>query len=112
MSRLKECNPSKLYDRGQRAIAKLARIARCDCVNGGARALVIADRLAAMGAAEDYGAVVSAAYTSSTGCAPDYLAYECPECGSACMGIEAALSCCQPTDDFIDDDEFAVEDDG
>lgn len=94
--RLREANPKRLYDREQRTLAKLARIARNDCVYGGARAMVLVERLKRMGSRLDIDNVVSQAYASSTGTAEDYIAYECPECGNTCMGIHAAYACCNP----------------
>ena len=96
--KLTEANPNRLYQRDQRAMAKLARIARCDVNFGGAKAKVIADRLDAMGSTIDYYAVVSEAYGSSTGAAIDYLAYKCPECGNVVMGAHNAQLCCMQTD--------------
>src|SRR5262245_980341 len=95
--RLIEANPDQL-PRESRAIAKLARIARCDVQFGGARALVICKRLELMGSTVDYDNVVSAAYSSSTGSAREYLAFECPECGCAHLGEENALACCNGDD--------------
>jgi hypothetical protein len=79
-----------------RALAKLATIARNDCRYGGARASVIAERAQSMGLplAYEMADCVSQAYTSSSGSAREYLATECPECGSACAGQSAALECC------------------
>jgi predicted RNA-binding Zn-ribbon protein involved in translation (DUF1610 family) len=55
-----------------------------------------------MGRAE-YQDVVSAAYTNSRGEAIEYLAFQCPECGNACMGKDTAAQHCQQE---FDDCEF------
>lgn len=89
-----EVSPRRLTDRTERAQAKLARIARGDCWHGGARALVLAKRLDRLHCSFDPLAVVSDAYSSSTGTATNYLAYLCPECGTAHLGKEAASQCC------------------
>ena len=94
--KLREGNISDL-PRDQRAIAKLARIARCNVYFGGASALVKAERLVSMGADNIYLDVVSAAYSDSQGNAPEYLPYECPECGTTHLGRSAAYQCCQET---------------
>lgn len=105
MCKLKESHPDNLPDREQRAMAKMARIARCDCWHGGARAMVLAERLSAMGSRINYDSVVSEAYASNTGRAASYLAFECPECGCAHMGEDAAFACC--AFDESDSEEFA-----
>ena len=94
MNHLQELSPDKLYDRGERALAKLARIARNDVYFGGAKAAVIADRLVNMGSQLALHDVVQEAYCSSNGIARNFQAYACPECGSSCFGEEAAYSCC------------------
>lgn len=102
MSGLKQASPSRLTNLDERAQAKLARIAQCDCIHGGARALVLAKRLT--GSHIDFDSVVSAAYTSSTGTASEYLPYECPECGRVCLGESAAYACCSENkNDELDD---------
>lgn len=97
---LKETSPNNLHDRTERAQAKLARIARGDCWHGGAKAMVIAERLDRMGAQFDAGEVVADAYTDSRGNATRFLAYACPECGSACFGADAAYACCAGHEEF------------
>jgi hypothetical protein len=89
---MKETSPNNLEDKTERAIAKLARIARGDTVHGGARALVIAGRMKR--AKFDADAVVSDIYSRSNLSLGEYGAYECPECGGAYLGTEAALNCC------------------
>jgi len=82
-----------------RKLARLATIAELDVINGGARAAVIAAKYPSACGGQ-YGDVVSAAYTDSRGQAHEYLAFECPECGSACLGKSAALACCS-SDDWL-----------
>lgn len=94
MNHLQELRPNKLYDRGERALAKLARIARNDVYFGGAKSVVIADRLVAMGSQLPLHDVVGEAYSSSIGTASGFMAYACPECGNPCLGEEAAYACC------------------
>ncbi len=94
MPLLKETHPDNLADRHERALAKLARIARCDAWHGGARALVLAKRLEAMGGNAQAIEAVTDAYTNGRGDATRFLAYECPECGTACAGTEAAHDHC------------------
>ena len=70
-------------------IAKLAQIARLDTINGGARALVIAKEK------PELAYIVSDVYSLSTGKhSENFEAWECPECGCAHLGKEAAFSCC------------------
>jgi hypothetical protein len=98
--RLREANPAQLYDRHDRACAKLARIARGDTIHGGARAMVLAKRLEAMHTAiRDHSGVpameiVSDVYSASNYSCGEWGAYECPECGSVHLGTSAALQCC------------------
>ena len=94
---IKEGKISDIADRKERAIAKLARIARNDCVFGGAKALVIADRLDSMGSEIDAQQIVSDVYTSCNGLTPaQYRPSICPECGQTWLGEDAALNCCYP----------------
>jgi len=81
--------------REHRAIAKLAKVARCDVYSGGASALVKAQRLVAMGADRIYLDVVRAAYSNSQGNAHEYLPIECRDCGQTHLGRSAAIECCQ-----------------
>ena len=75
----------------ERKIAHLAAIARCDTINGGARAMVIARKCSRWDAA----GVVSCVYGQSTGRhSHEHEAWECPECGNVLLGIEAAETCC------------------
>ncbi len=112
MSRLKQVSCALLHG-PERAISKLALLARGDCIHGGASALTLADRLT-FGKLrfEDkqyqqpdvsYHDIVSAAYASSTGEVTQYLPYECPECGQARLGETAALECCANIDDELCD---------
>ena len=96
--RIPEANFRLLPDRQERSLAHMAVLARHDVYCGAAQALVLAERLRRMRSGLDYAAVISQAYTSSRGLAPDYLAYECPECGSVHAGCDAALHCCRTED--------------
>lgn len=109
MHNLTNVPAKRLADRHERGCARLARIATSDTINGGARALRIAARLERMGSPIPGDEIVSSVYSASTGRAdPTWSAFECPECGSAHMGVDAALQCCAPTeddyDDYLDDD--------
>ena len=84
----------ELADKGERFLNRLAHIARCDCNFGGAKAMVIAHRFASRLPELPLEDCVAQAYASSTGTAKDYLAYECPECGCAVLGYEAAAAHC------------------
>lgn len=84
-----------LHDREDRTVARIATIARNNTVFGGASALVYAKRLARLGGA-DLEYVVSDVYARSSGQAhSEYEAFECPECGTACLGSQAAYRHCQ-----------------
>jgi len=97
----KRANWNELYDPQERAIARLAGIARNDCWQGGCSAMMLSDKAQALdlpfsGEASN---AVSQAYSSGTGTASDYLAYECPECGSVVLGEDNAYAHCV-TDDY------------
>ena len=80
--------------REQRIFARMERIATCNTIYGGASAITISKRLLAMGGTDLTG-VVSAVYSASTGrINPEFGAFECPECGCAHLGQDAAFSCC------------------
>lgn len=88
---------SELEDRNERAVARIAMVAACDAINGGARALTILRRLTR---SPNYGALndaVTASYHSSHPPTEQHKALECPECGSVWLGAEAAYACCFPT---------------
>ena len=94
----------------ERAVSRIANRANNDTHNGGARALVLAERAQAMKLphADDLYAAVSATYSASTGNpAPDHCAHECSECGAVHLGREDAESCCAEywSDDDDDDDD-------
>lgn len=89
--------------RDQLSMAHMAVVAMNDCWNGGAKAMVLARRLANMGSKIDYDAIVGDAYANSRGMARNYLPYECQECGCIHLGIDAANECCQPEWDEEDD---------
>lgn len=81
----------------EREIAKLAAIALNDTYDGRARALVLADNEID---GYDPHEVVSDIYSRSTGQpSRQWEAWECPECGQAHLGIEAAFECCRESDD-------------
>jgi rubrerythrin len=86
---------SQLQDRTDRTIARLAAIARFDTLYGGSRAMVLACRMEDINPSGDYRCVVDDVYSRSTGQRSTvFEAWECPECGSQCLGIEAAMNCC------------------
>jgi hypothetical protein len=101
MCKLNECSPKSLPDRVDRCTARFARIARSNAYNGGASALTLLDRLERMGSpnTSEYHDAITSAYHSSTGTAREHLAYECPECGSPCLGETAAREHCTMSDD-------------
>lgn len=96
--KLKETSPNNLFDKTERAQAKLARIARGDTIHGGARALVLVGRLGR--AKFDADEVVSEVYRLSNYTCGRFGVYECPECGAAHLGEEKALNCCISQDDL------------
>lgn len=97
-----------LADATERQIARLANIASNDCWQGGARALTLADRMPCISVDSDGMTdgpnwtldsrtahdVVSSVYSSNDGTSRQYMAFACPECGRACLGIDAAYACC------------------
>jgi len=94
MAHLTEVDPRTQPPSAERAMARLARIARADTYFGGARALVLLKRLSRSVAA-DYDHVVSDVYGRSDYTVAGHGFYECPECGSAHYGEDAAWECCQ-----------------
>lgn len=94
MKSLLEADPSLLTDREQRACVKLARIARMDTVRGGAKALVLANRLTKMGCKFPAQDVVNSVYAASSLGLGEYGAYYCPECGSPVFGKTATYNHC------------------
>lgn len=97
--KLKEAHPDELYDRYERACAKLARIARGDTIHGGARALVLAKRLTKLRSTIPAEDIVSSVYAASNYSCGEWGAYECPECGSAHLGTEKAYACCSEVEE-------------
>ena len=82
---------------GARTLATLAAQARIDTLYGGAKALVIAERLERMGTRLPALEVVSSVYSASTGKhSEQWEAWECLECGAVHLGSEAAMQCCAP----------------
>lgn len=83
----------KLQNRDERSLAHMAAVARHDVYFGGARAIVLQERLEAMGSKLDYSGPIDQAYHNDD--APDFNAYECPECGTVCFGHCNAVYHCQ-----------------
>jgi hypothetical protein len=85
----------------ERACAALARIARADTIYGGARALVLARRMERRkGSQVPANEIVSAVYSASNYSCGEWGAYECPECGTAHLGTEAAYRCCSQVEEL------------
>jgi len=79
-------------------VADLACGARLDTIHGGVSHLIAARQADIPGF--DPLEIVSQIYSASTGKpSPDWEAWECPECGTAHLGQERALECCQPIDE-------------
>jgi rubrerythrin len=101
---IKKMNPthwSNLDHRDDRTVARIARIAISDTIHGGCRALRLSKRLAAVGG-QDVQYVVSDVYSASSGYShPEHSAWECPECGSAHLGQEAARRCCDENEEKL-----------
>jgi hypothetical protein len=96
---------SALHDRNDRAVARLAARARRDTVWGGASAMVLACRADALGVQFSARSIVADVYSASTGKHhPEHEAWHCPECDSVHLGKDAALQCCQLTDDDCSDE--------
>ena len=90
---MKTAHYSTLTGENQK-IARLAGLARLDTIHGGAAALVLAEKTPSLAW------VVSQVYSESTGRHSKTLeAWECPECGNAHLGQDAAFQCCQPNPD-------------
>lgn len=88
----------ELGDRHDRACARLATIALNDVVWGRARASLLAKRATQkMFPAEE---IVGDIYSMSQA-APSskWSVWECPECGRACLGKDAAMNCCSEEND-------------
>jgi len=92
---LKVANPYDLSDKTERASARLARKARCNTIWGGTSALRLAYRMARAGSRVRAVELVSDIYARSTGHASTtWEAWACPECGAACLGVNAAGGHC------------------
>jgi hypothetical protein len=90
---LKPARWDSLYLPSERAHARIAAFARRDTIWGGARALVLAKRGRLKTVPFDE--IVGDVYSASTGNHHAvHEAWECPECGQACLGQDAAYSCC------------------
>lgn len=98
--KLKSVPASSLNDPHQRACARLARIAVCDTIFGGTRALRIAARCKYKKIPAEE--IIGDVYSSSNGSAGEWGAYECPECGQVYLGTEAAYACC--AENFADEE--------
>lgn len=94
---LKPANWCALHNREDRLIARIAGIARRDTINGGASALVLANKLKRRGGTDLKG-IVAEVYSASTGNHhTQHEAWECPECGFAHLGWLLASACCDGT---------------
>ncbi|MHC4977188.1 MAG: hypothetical protein ACYTF7_11370 [Planctomycetota bacterium] len=90
-----EGEPKAISDRTQQAEARLCRIARGDCIHGGARALRISKRAASMRFIEaDFEGVVGSQYHLDWNISPTFGAIVCDECGQTHQGVQAAHECC------------------
>ena len=102
--------PSRLHWKNatcriDRSIAHMAHIAWFDANFGGAKALTILDKLTKSPHHNAYVNAVTEAYHSTTGISKNCSIYECPECGSAVLGLDNAYSHCQSSYDETDDYE-------
>lgn len=109
--------PKFLEDKGERVIAKIAHKAYCNCMFGGASALLAARRLDKMQNKAKYENIVIETYHSDS--TPDeYTPFQCQECGQVYLGRENADKCCTTDDsnmeiEFDDSDmDDSVEGDG
>ncbi len=94
-NKMNSANYTELPNSEQRIIARIAGQARIDTITGGAKALCLAKRLPRLDASLGLTGIVSNVYALSSGRHhPDYEAWECPECGSAHLGQDAAYNCC------------------
>jgi hypothetical protein len=90
-----------LPNQADRIVAKVAARARLDTIYGGALALVWVKRLPRLAHKLDLGDVVSDVYSASTGRhSKAYEGWQCPECGQAYLGQEAAALCCQEVEAY------------
>lgn len=110
--KLKRASWQSLHDKESQQIARLAAIASNDAWQGGARALSLASRMPCAIRDPETGKflpggrweldsrtardVVSDVYGSHDGTSRRFMAYECPECGNATLGEDAAYQCCAP----------------
>lgn len=94
MPQLKSRPSHCLTNLHERAIAKLAMKAACDCYDGGMGALVLAKRMDRIHHTREYEDIVTANYHSSHPPVAEYTPYECPECGQVWLGEGAARLCC------------------
>lgn len=86
----------------ERYTARLARVALGDTIFGGTRALNLArraDRFRCISKDVDSEGIVADVYSASTGeWHREHQGWECPECGTAVLGIEAAYTHCEVDD--------------
>ncbi len=100
---MKTAHYTELADHDERSIAHMAARAKADTLFGGALALVYGNRLQKMGSRLNLLDVAHDVYSRSTGKhSRDYEAWECPECGSAHLGIDKAFECCQEREEDED----------
>lgn len=93
---MKEASFRRLINHDDKSIAHMAARARLDTIYGGALALVYAKRLESMGSQLDLESVASEVYALSSGKWHKGLeAWACPQCGSAHLGQDQALTCCE-----------------
>ena len=104
---LKEGRIADILDPDDRAIARLANLARVDTIWGGCRALVLAERVE-RGDPVDFDAqwaerdvirqmgheVVAEVYSRSNYTCGRFGCYKCPECGQSWLGGEKTQACC------------------
>jgi len=97
---MKPADPKQMANREERACARLEIRARNNTVLGGCSALILAKRAERLGVRFPAREVVADVYSASTGKrSPIWGAWECPECGAAHLGTDAALQCCAPSND-------------
>ncbi len=91
-----------------RAIARIARLARLDVIHGGAKALVLAERAERMRLplAHKLRDAVDLVYGVSSYHLPAELdVWECTECGTSYVGFRNAEDCCLDQDWSYDEED-------
>jgi len=99
MNRPKAGNLANVYAR--HGLARLALLARLDCIHGSCRALPLAQKADRMGWSGEAVACVTTIYCESSWRWPKAGPWECSECGATHQGVEAAMKCC----DWLEDHE-------